>query len=132
MIGDGVLRFLDESGLLSAGGLDFVHAHEFGHHVQFRLDHAYPDDRGYDNDDDDNRREELMADAIGGYYLAHDEGGDATRREIDCSTMPLTPRATARAAAAAAAARWRRRPGRIITARRIRGGAPPRGGRDSR
>ena len=83
MIGDGVLRFLDESGLLSAGGLDFVHAHEFGHHVQFRLDHAYPDDRGYDNDDDDNRREELMADAIGGYYLAHDEGGDATRREID-------------------------------------------------
>ena len=88
MIGDGVLRFLDESGHLETGSLDFVHAHEFGHHVQFRLDHAYPpagDHRGYDNGDDDDgdRREELMADAIGGYYLAHDEGGDATRREID-------------------------------------------------
>jgi len=75
IIGDGVLQFLYESGLQSSGP-DFVHAHEFGHHLQFRIEDLAP---GSSYDD---RRKELMADAISGYFLAHDEGGDMMANDI--------------------------------------------------
>ena len=78
IIGDGVLQFLYDSGLQSSGP-DFVHAHEFGHHVQFQIDMTVPPGSSYTNDD---RREELMADAIGGYYSAHDLGANMSPEEI--------------------------------------------------
>lgn len=78
IIGDGVLQFLNDSGLESSGP-DFVHAHEFGHHVQFQIDMTVPPGSTYTNDD---RRKELMADAISGYFLAHDEGGNMSPEEI--------------------------------------------------
>jgi len=78
IIGDGVLQFLYDSGLESSGP-DFVHAHEFGHHLQFQMDMAVPPGSEYVHDD---RRKELMADAISGYFLAHDEGGNMMANEI--------------------------------------------------
>ncbi|KAL7473165.1 hypothetical protein ACHAXS_013563 [Conticribra weissflogii] len=98
IVGDGVLRFLEDAGLTSSGP-DFVHAHEFGHHVQFEMDmkisSQYVGIYGYE---DDSRRREMMADAIAAYFLAHDRGGDMTKEEIeefvetsyatgDCSVM---------------------------------------------
>ena len=56
-----------------------VHAHEFGHHLQFQLDMKVPSDSAFVNDD---RRKELMANAISGYFLAHDDGGDMIAEEI--------------------------------------------------
>jgi len=98
IIGDGVLKFLIESGL-ERSGPDFVHAHEFGHHLQFQIvDNLISDKRpGEASFKDDDRKKELMADAIGGYFLAHDRGGDMVAHEIgifertafstgDCST----------------------------------------------
>eukprot|EP00580_Thalassiosira_gravida_P021347 CAMPEP_0201679358 /NCGR_PEP_ID=MMETSP0494-20130426/48263_1 /ASSEMBLY_ACC=CAM_ASM_000839 /TAXON_ID=420259 /ORGANISM="Thalassiosira gravida, Strain GMp14c1" /LENGTH=595 /DNA_ID=CAMNT_0048162831 /DNA_START=113 /DNA_END=1900 /DNA_ORIENTATION=- len=98
IIGDGVLEFLIESGLESSGP-DFVHAHEFGHHLQFQIvDDLISSERPNEASfKDDDRKKELMADAIGGYFLAHDRGGDMIAREIgvfertafstgDCST----------------------------------------------
>lgn len=78
VIGDGVLQFLYEEGL-GASGPDFVYAHEFGHHLQFQLDMAVPPGSAYVHDE---RRKELMADAISGYFLAHDRGGDMLAEEI--------------------------------------------------
>ncbi len=59
MIGDGVLQFLYKSGLLKFCGLNFVYEHKFAHHVQLRLNHAYPDS-GH-NCNDGNLRGGLMA-----------------------------------------------------------------------
>lgn len=78
IIGDGVLKFLLDGGYETSGP-DFVHAHEFGHHLQFQMDLAVPPDAGFVHDD---RRKELMADALGGYFLAHDDGGDFDADEI--------------------------------------------------
>ncbi|KAL7534053.1 hypothetical protein ACHAXR_006667 [Thalassiosira sp. AJA248-18] len=78
IIGDGVLQFVYDSGLATSGP-DFVHAHEFGHHLQFQMDLAVPPQYQYKHDD---RRKELMADALGGYFLAHDHGGDMMVDEI--------------------------------------------------
>ncbi len=78
IIGDGVLQFLNDSGLESSGP-DFVHAHEFGHHVQFQIDMTVPPGSTYANND---QRNELMADALSGYFLGHDEGGNMHPEEI--------------------------------------------------
>lgn len=72
ILGDGVLQFLYDTGL-EATGPDFIHSHEFAHHVQFELDLAVPPGQNIVNDD---RRKELMADALAGYWLAHDEGAN--------------------------------------------------------
>ncbi|KAL7544624.1 hypothetical protein ACHAWF_007997 [Thalassiosira exigua] len=79
LVGDGVLRFLSDLGLSDAGP-DFVHAHEFAHHLQFRMDMAVPPGAKFKNDD---RRKELMADALGGYFLAHDRGANMSPEEIE-------------------------------------------------
>ena len=60
-------------------GPDFVHAHEFGHHLQFQIDLSVPHGHTYKNDD---RRKELMADAISAYFLAHNDGGNMLIHEI--------------------------------------------------
>jgi len=77
ILGDGVLQYLLESGLDSSG-IDFVYAHEFGHHLQFQMEDAVLGT----NVNYDDRKRELMADALGGYFLTHDMGGDMTSHEI--------------------------------------------------
>ena len=78
IIGDGVLDFLKQSGM-GSNGPDFLHAHEFAHHLQFQMDMAVPPGATYVNDD---RRKELMADAISGYFLAHDMGADMPSSDV--------------------------------------------------
>lgn len=78
IIGDGVLQFVKDAGLDSSGP-DFVHAHEFGHHLQYEMDKAHTVPQGYEND---IRRKELMADAISAYFLAHDRGGNMDAHQI--------------------------------------------------
>ncbi|KAL3796432.1 hypothetical protein HJC23_004229 [Cyclotella cryptica] len=88
IIGDGVLQFVTDAGLTSSGP-DFVHAHEFGHHLQYEMDLAHNVPEGYEND---IRRKELMADAISAYFLAHDRGGNMDAHEI--SEFAMTAFAT--------------------------------------
>ena len=78
IIGDGVLEFVKDSNLSSTGP-DFVHAHEFAHHLQYEMDMEHGVPPGYKND---IRRKELMADAISAYFLAHDRGGNMDAHEI--------------------------------------------------
>ena len=49
IIGDGVLQFLTDARLTSLGQ-DFVHAHEFGHHLQCKIDLVHNVPEGYKND----------------------------------------------------------------------------------
>ncbi len=76
VMGEGILDALEEIGLLIGDpGLvidapEFIHAHEFGHHVQFEL--GVFDD--YDGTPEATRRTELMADSFGAYYCAHARG----------------------------------------------------------
>ena len=49
IIGDGVLQFVTDARLTSLGQ-DFVHAHEFDHHLQYEMDSAYNVPEGYEND----------------------------------------------------------------------------------
>ena len=78
ILGDGVLQFLFDTGL-GKNGPAFIHSHEFAHHVQFELDLAVPPGHHVVNDD---RRKELMADALAGYFLAHDKGANMNYEEI--------------------------------------------------
>lgn len=83
IIGDGVLQFVNDSNL-SGSGPDFVHAHEFGHHLQYEMDLVHNVPPGYEND---IRRKELMADAISAYFLAHDKGGNFEPHQISEFSM---------------------------------------------
>ena len=78
IIGDGVIQFVNDHNL-SLSGPDFVHAHEFRHHLQYEMDMIHNVPPGYEND---IRRKELMADAISAYFLAHDRGGNMDVHEI--------------------------------------------------
>jgi len=78
IVGDGVLAFLTWLNLKDDGP-DYIHSHEFGHHLQY--------DIGVDkvgngwSSGEETRRWEMMADVFGSYYLAHAKGGrmDANR-----------------------------------------------------
>ena len=69
VMGDGILELLRDIGF-GNNAPDFVHAHEFAHHVQFEL--GVFDD--YDGTPEATRRTELMADSFGAYYCAHARG----------------------------------------------------------
>src|SRR5262249_31372899 len=69
IMGDGLVKALEDIGL-GTESRDFVHAHEFGHQVQFEL--GVFDD--YDGSPEATRRTELMADGFGAYYCAHSRG----------------------------------------------------------
>jgi hypothetical protein len=76
VMGEGILDALGDIGVLIGDPAlvldapEFVHAHEFGHHVQFEL--GVFDD--YDGTPEATRRTELMADSFGAYYCAHARG----------------------------------------------------------
>ena len=80
VMGDGLLQMVTDIGLGGVGP-DLIHAHEFGHHVQFEIG-------AFDTDITDpaeaTRRTELMADAFAGYNLAHARGASfQTKRIVD-------------------------------------------------
>lgn len=82
LVGDGVFSFLDWLGL-DPDGPDYIHAHEFGHHLQYDLGLSL-DDVNTGNgvsEAEKTRRFEMMADALGSYYLGHKSGAgmDASR-----------------------------------------------------
>lgn len=69
VMGDGILEGLEAIGL-GQNAPDFVHAHEFAHHVQFEIgafDSNLPPPEG-------TRRTELMADGFAAYYSTHARG----------------------------------------------------------
>jgi len=72
IVGDGVFAFLEWLKLKNDGP-DYVHSHEFGHHLQYTL--------GVDkvgngwSIGEETRRWEMMADVFGSYYLGHAKGG---------------------------------------------------------
>lgn len=69
IMGEGLLEGLDAIGL-GTNGPDFVHAHEFAHHVQFEIGAFLPGPPTPEG----TRRTELMADAFGAYYSSHASG----------------------------------------------------------
>lgn len=78
IVGDGVFAFLEWLDLRDDGP-DYIHAHEYGHHLQYEMGLRNADDGTTAGDD--TRRWEMTADALGAYYLAHAHGGqlDAPR-----------------------------------------------------
>jgi hypothetical protein len=80
IIGDGVFTFLEWLEL-SSDGPDYIHSHEYSHHVQYDMGEQSRGGGGVGDDGTPNtkaeetRRLELMADVFGSYYLAHKEGG---------------------------------------------------------
>lgn len=97
IVGDGVFTFLEWLEL-SYDGPDYIHSHEYAHHVQYDLGEqsrgggGMGDDGSPSSKADETRRLELMADVFGSYYLAHKEGGgfDASRLyEIHRSAFSL-------------------------------------------
>ena len=69
IMGDGIMKALEDIGLDSSA-VDGVHAHEFGHHVQYDLGLLESREETPEN----TRRMELMADAFGAYFSAHPRG----------------------------------------------------------
>ena len=79
IIGDGVFAFLEWLDLRNNGPA-YIHAHEFGHHLQYDVG-AKAVGNGWTKAEE-TRRWEMMADAYGSYYLSHAEGGRMDAREL--------------------------------------------------
>ena len=80
VMGDGILEALVGVGLGNSAP-DFVHAHEFAHHVQFKrglFDAPVPESELPEF----TRRTELMADAFGSYFCAHARGAAMQAKRI--------------------------------------------------
>ena len=67
VLGDGLLQLMEALGLDDVAS-DFIHAHEFAHHVQFEIGANTPPSP------EATRRTELMADAFAAYYSSHARG----------------------------------------------------------
>lgn len=86
IVGDGVFTFLEWLEL-SADGPDYIHAHEYSHHIQYDMGEQARGGGGFGDDGTvgskarETQRLELMADVFGSYFLAHKLGGgfDASR-----------------------------------------------------
>lgn len=77
VMGEGIITALEDLGL-GTNAPDFVHAHEFAHHVQFELG-------AFDSDlpaPEATRRTELMADGFAAYNLAHARGATFQAKRI--------------------------------------------------
>ena len=86
VMGEGILEALTDMGLGDSGP-DFVHAHEFGHHVQFELGVFEPWDPSDPDQPARTRYTELMADAFGSYYCAHARGATLQAKRIVDAVM---------------------------------------------
>jgi hypothetical protein len=84
LIGDGLLQFLHDSGL-GDDGPDFIHSHEWGHHLQFDFHDGSIDALLFNNKmskGEATRRGEMMADAFGAYFLTHPDGGKLDENKV--------------------------------------------------
>lgn len=80
LMGDGILEKLEDLGF-AQDGPDFVHAHEFGHQMQYEAD---IDHTGTLSDSiKEGRRIELMADALSAFFLAHPSGGNLCQERLE-------------------------------------------------
>jgi len=78
IMGEGIIEALEDIGL-GDNAPDYVHAHEFAHHVQFELGALPPV-----HTPEATRRAELMADGFAAYYCAHACGATfQTKRILD-------------------------------------------------
>jgi hypothetical protein len=81
VIGDGILDLLASKRLGEVGN-DYIHAHEFGHKVQFIIDledvggdyDVYTQNFALNQSPETSRQSELEADALAAYFLAHAQG----------------------------------------------------------
>mmetsp|Transcript_13820 Transcript_13820/g.28148 ORF Transcript_13820/g.28148 Transcript_13820/m.28148 type:complete len:575 (+) Transcript_13820:103-1827(+) len=80
IIGDGVFAFL--KWLQLDNGPDYIHSHEFGHHLQYDLGIMKKNGMGL-SQAEETRRLELMSDMFGSYYLAHKSGGGLDTKQLD-------------------------------------------------
>jgi len=80
IIGDGVFAFL--KWLQLPNGPDYIHSHEFGHHLQYDLGIMNTNGKGL-SQAEETRRLELMADMLGSYFLAHNSGGRLDANQLD-------------------------------------------------
>lgn len=86
IVGDGVFEFLDWLSLTDDGP-EYIHSHEFGHHLQYDLGVEHLGSGGggggsSSSSGEETRRWEMMADAFGSYYLAHADGGRMDARGL--------------------------------------------------
>ena len=77
IIGEGYFTFQEAVGLASEGP-EYALTHEHAHHLQFALDN----DKEYEPSQHNERRQELAADTLAAYFLAHDDGGRMSAIEI--------------------------------------------------
>jgi hypothetical protein len=84
VIGDGILEGFDVVGFGDVAP-KAIYAHEFSHHIQFQHGYNTEDIPGSANPDaaERNRYNELMADAMAGYYLTHKRGAGFHRRRVE-------------------------------------------------
>lgn len=80
VMGDGILDLLVDLNM-DANAPEYVHSHEFGHHVQYRLN-VFDVVVAEEDAPEFTRRTELMADAFGAYYCAHVEGAAFRARRL--------------------------------------------------
>lgn len=78
VMGDGILEGYAAIGLAGTAS-DFIHAHEFAHHIQFETGVLTPDSVF---EPEATRRTELMADALAAYNLAHARGASFQNKRI--------------------------------------------------
>ena len=79
-----MLQFLHDSGL-GDDGPDFIHSHEWGHHLQFDYHDASIEALLFNkklSEGEATRRGEMMADAFGAYFLAHPDGGNFDKGKV--------------------------------------------------
>jgi hypothetical protein len=80
IVGDGVFTFLEWLDL-SYDGPDYIHSHEYAHHLQYDMGEESLGGAGVGDDGSPSgaaertQRLELMADVFGAYYLGHRDGG---------------------------------------------------------
>jgi len=79
VMGDGIIEAIQAQGF-GTDGPDFVLSHEFAHILQYELGND-PPVGGYSPGE--NRRQEMMADAMASYFMAHPEGGAHSVEEVD-------------------------------------------------
>lgn len=80
MMGDGILEYVESQTTDVKYGIDFIIGHEYIHVLQF-LEGVVTN--ASDTDPEVMEREELMADALGAYYLAHEQGANLSVTETD-------------------------------------------------
>jgi hypothetical protein len=84
VIGDGILEGFEVVGFGDVAP-KAIYAHEFAHHIQFEHGYNTEDIPGSANPDaaERNRYNELMADAMAGYYLTHRKGAGFHRKRVE-------------------------------------------------